>query len=47
MLHCSDVMPNAIYAETVDGMGLERSRRQMYASVARALLNQLRENSVA
>ncbi len=39
MLRCSDVMPGDFYREVVERFGLERSRRQTYASVARVLLD--------
>ena len=42
MLACSDVMPRADYEEVVGWFGLDRSRRQTYGSVARALLDQQR-----
>jgi hypothetical protein len=38
MLQCSDVMPGDAYRDAVERFGLERSRRQTYASVARLLL---------
>jgi len=50
MLRRSDVMPGDFYREVVERLGLERSRRQTYASVALVLLDELeratRENPV-
>jgi len=39
MLRCSDVMPGSVYGDTVERLGLDRSRRQTYGSIARVLLD--------